>query len=281
MPMAMTPKFSSRPTVVLDKDFLQGSSTKRIQELAVTHELLMSDALFYELTSTDQIARARIFAKLGTSENPVSFVGHGGILLNYEMAHRRPSGKPSEHRIDIRYRFNTRLKTVDYEFPASAKEAIEEEAKNLVVDVENYLERVRTVPMFAPSMAAQGSMARIAAQTEVVHELATDREAVLRIYRSLSTHGEGMSLPDADMLDESWALYRRLQVQLLFAVDTYARYGDQLPDVLTPAMFRKFEHDVLDQEAVLLGVLEGSFATRENKLQRMFSLLIPNGTLFA
>jgi hypothetical protein len=77
-----------------------------------------------------------------------------------------------------------------------------------------------------------------------------------------------------------WALFRWLQVQLLFAIDVYCRYGGKLPDVLTPKWYEKMEHDVLDAQYLILGVLEGSFATREKKLQRWWSPIRPDGALF-
>ena len=40
-----------RPSVVLDKSFLQGSDASRIRAMGESHHLLMSDALFYEILS--------------------------------------------------------------------------------------------------------------------------------------------------------------------------------------------------------------------------------------
>jgi hypothetical protein len=82
------------------------------------------------------------------------------------------------------------------------------------------------------------------------------------------------------MIDESWALYRWLQVQLLFAVDVFARYQGVNLDIANPIIYEKMEHDVLDAQVLMLACLEGAFATREKKLKRWWSLLCPESPLY-
>lgn len=78
-----------RPTVVLDKSFLQGSKALRIHEMAESHRLLMSDALFYELLSNPK-NRADCFAKFPKIDNPVELVQHVGGLLRREVESHHP-----------------------------------------------------------------------------------------------------------------------------------------------------------------------------------------------
>ena len=82
------------------------------------------------------------------------------------------------------------------------------------------------------------------------------------------------------MIDENWALYRWLQVQLLFALDVFVRYQGKSPDIENPRIYERMEHDVLDTQLLMLGCLEGAFATREKKLKRWWSLLCPKGSLY-
>jgi len=58
-----------RPTVVLDKSFLQGSKAVTIYEMAKSHRLLMSDALFYELIS-DPKGTSPMLRQVPKKENP-------------------------------------------------------------------------------------------------------------------------------------------------------------------------------------------------------------------
>lgn len=71
-----------------------------------------------------------------------------------------------------------------------------------------------------------------------------------------------------------------MQVQLLFTLDIYVRYQGKIPELLTPRLYEKMEHDVLDAEQLILGCLEGSFATRERKHKRWWALLCPDGCLY-
>ena len=82
-----------------------------------------------------------------------------------------------------------------------------------------------------------------------------------------------------DTITDDWALYRYLQMQMLFALDVYVRYQGRVPDIGNPAVFERIEHDVLDAQVAMLGCLEGALATRETKLQRWFRLAAPNGVL--
>lgn len=104
---------------------------------------------------------------------------------------------------------------------------------------------------------------------------------MLKFYGSLEAPSSKPPLPPAMIMTRDWALFRWQQVQLLFALDAYCRYGGRVPDTLSGKAYEKVEHDVLDAHYLLLGVLEGSLATREKKLQSWFCLLCPNGYLYS
>ncbi len=86
-------------------------------------------------------------------------------------------------------------------------------------------------------------------------------------------------LPPAETTTDDWALYRYLQMQMLFALDVYVRYQGRRPEIASPAVFERMEHDVLDAQVAMLGCLEGALATRETKLKRWFRLVAPDGIL--
>jgi len=81
--------------IILDKSFLQGTKTSRIQELAAAHRLVVSDALFYELLTAPEPGRTRCFAKFPQTENPVDLVNHIGTMMRIEIDTHLPSGRPS------------------------------------------------------------------------------------------------------------------------------------------------------------------------------------------
>src|SRR5690242_3628642 len=73
-----------RPTVVLDKNFLQGSKSAEIRRMAEIHRLLMCDALFYELIDNARM-RATCFRKFPETANPVELISNPGPLMRREI----------------------------------------------------------------------------------------------------------------------------------------------------------------------------------------------------
>lgn len=267
--------------IVVDKSYLQGVSTSSVRKLAGTTRLLVSDALFYELLTTKLEARKRCFSKFPPENNPVDLVSHIGHLMRMEINTKKRSGKPSQHLVnkDFDFRFNSALVEDAYELPPEAVSVIEGHTRKLQGDVRSYLERVSLIPTFFPDLLKGSTECRKAA-TESAEKAIVARGSLLPFYSNLEPPPGETALPPADLVDESWALYRWLQVQLLFTLDVFVRYKGEMPDLNNLSIFEKMEHDVLDAQILMLACLEGAFATREKKLVRWWSLLRPDGTLY-
>jgi len=267
-----------RPTVVLDKSFLQGSKAVTIYEMAKSHRLLMSDALFYELIS-DPKGRALCFAKFPKKENPVDLIGDPSGLLRREVQTHTPCGKPSDHCENIHFQFNATLLRDDYQLPPDMAATVLEHTEELRSDVASYLDTVRLTPTFFPDILKGNDASRAIARQEAERAVAEETDNLLSFYRLLNSPPGEPSLPPADIVTRDWALFRWLQVKLLFALDVYCRYSGKLPEPLSTKVYERLEHDVLDAQYLILGLLEGAFATREKKLQRWWRLLSPTGAL--
>lgn len=268
-----------RSSIVIDKCFLQGSKTDRIHELARSKRLLVSDALFYELLTDSEPSRSRIFAKFPPGLNPIDFVSHVGELMSYEINHQRASGKPSAHRIDVKFEFNRALATGGYELPIAAQSAIQEKSDEIRADVESSIDLARTIPKFFPDLLT-GSQADQLSQRQEAEALVASRDSFREFYASLESPDKERPFPPVDLVDQNWAIYRWLQIHFLFALDLYVRYGGRLPDKPSAKTLEKLEHDVLDAQLLALGCLEGSFATTEKKLVRWWRILLPEGVLY-
>lgn len=265
--------------IVVDKSFLQGASSAHIKDLAENHRILMSDALFYELLTTRPEARIRCFSKFPEVQNPVDLINHVGVLMRREIETGKPSGKPSLHKEDMQFIFNSALLEPSYSPPADAQEAIDEETARLKDSVQTFLERVATIESMFPGLLSGSQEEREAAHLEA--EKAIVAPNALRSFIAQFTPPPGeLPLPSADGINEEWALYRWVQVQLLFTLDVYVRYQGKIPEPLSCRLYEKMEHDVLDAELLILGCLEGAYATRENKHKRWWALLCPNGCLY-
>lgn len=164
-----------------------------------------------------------------------------------------------------------------YELPEEAQVAIEERTQELREEVEEFLKRAEVIPSFFPDLLEGSDAQRQVAYSEAERAIA-EPGALIPFYSQLEPPVPEGSFPPADIVSDDWAVYRWLQVQLLFALDVYVRYGGTCPKELTPRTYKRMEHDVLDAQMLMLGSMEGAFATRENKLRRWWSLLCPSGS---
>jgi hypothetical protein len=270
---------SMKPAIILDKSFLQGTKVARIRELATSHRLVISDALFYELLTAGEPARSRCFAKFPSDENPVDLVSHIGVLMRLEMETQRPSGRPSMHRETLRFQFNRALITPDYEIPEVCQIAIDAQGVQLCSDVLSFIERARVTPNFFPNLLHGSEAEREKARADAERAIVATG-SLLSFYATLEPPNGEKHLPSSELVTDAWAIYRWLQVQMLFGLDLYVRYAGRIPDTLSDNIFKKLEHDVLDAQVLMLGCLEGAFATMEHKLQRWWRLLCPGGALY-
>jgi len=268
-----------KQAVVLDKSFLQGASASAIQKLSDSHRLVISGALFYELLTCDTRGRRGCFSKLLKTENPVELVENIGKLLKIEINTHQPAGKPSSHKENIEFTFNPKLLTDNYQMPSDAQDAVNEQTDMLQSDIKRFIEIAQLNSKFFPNILSGTDKERAAARRSAEKKI-TDKIAMLSFYAQLQSPVPNIPFPPHILLDESWATYRWLQVQMLFSIDLFVRYAGNIPEQLTPNIHTKLEHDVLDAQVLMLGCLEGAFATREKKLIHWWHLLCPNGKLF-
>jgi hypothetical protein len=264
-------------SVVLDKSFLQSATKARVHELASSRRLLMSEALLYELLSKPADYRA-CFSKFPDIENPVDVVLHVGGFLKKEIDGRRPAPRPSDRRRRVRFKFNARLLEPDYRLPDEAAAEIARQHLEVLADTESLKSRALGALDHFPELLAGNDAARAAARV-AAEELVAQPTALLDFYGQLRAPKGMKRLPPRRLINERWALYRWLQVQFLFAIDLYLRYGDSLAHPLSARVEERIEHDTLDAQYLLIGVLEGGFATEEKKLKRWYKLLVPEGLL--
>ncbi|BCK86524.1 hypothetical protein MIZ01_0286 [Sideroxyarcus emersonii] len=265
--------------IVLDKSFLQGAKRLRIHELAASHRLVVSDALFYELLTASEPDRSRCFAKFPPIDNPVDLVNHIGTLMRIEIDTHQPAGKPSSHRESLRFQFNSRLQNTNYELPVEVQQMVDEQTNDLRLHVDQFVGRAATANSFFPNLLVGNQAERTKARDDAERAIA-EPGSLINLYSNLEPPPGERPLPPSSLVTEDWALYRWLQVQFLFGLDLYVRYQGNIPSKFSSAIYEKLEHDVLDAEVLMLGCLEGAFATRENKLKRWWRLLCPNGTLY-
>ncbi|PPE68013.1 hypothetical protein [Caldimonas caldifontis] len=265
-------------SIVIDKDYLQGASEQSIRALRAKYKLVMPAALFYELITTDIIARRRCFAKLIPEENPVELVDHIGVLLRAEASTGSPSGPPSDHVYQMRYQFNRRLLAEDYVLPHEAREAISDMAQSVREDLNQLIELSEQTPSLFADLLSGSTEERKTALERARNTIANTSE-VAEFYKQLSAPEAAAHMPAVLTDPGRWAHVRWLQVLMLFSTDLFVRYQGRLRSTLSPRVMETLEHDVHDAQMLVLGVLEGGLATKDRKLRTWFKLLNPSGHL--
>jgi len=262
--------------VVLDKSFLQSASVERIRRIAATTSLVMTDALFYELLTTDALTRARCFAKFPQIENPIRIVGHIGPMLLHEQRTNTKARDFLSYEITERYRFNRNLCEPSYQLPEDALQHTNEETDHTNGSVERFVSRTEAAISFFPLVVQGSDSARIEALNAYERELASS-ETVLNFYRSI----DDPNLPPHALLTEQWATFRLYQISLLFSLHTLHRHRGPVPSSISTREFVRLEHDVHDANMLLTAAMAGGFATKENKLMRWWQLLFPSKPLYS
>lgn len=257
--------------VVIDKSYLQGVSADQLHRLCAQHTVLFTETLLYELlTTADEAVRTACLAKLPETNDSVVLIHRTGALLRHEMQHRRPAAPLTDHRVEATYRglvagVSSRPLNED---PALADWKLEVEQ-----EVNRFDEVATGVSAWCPALLdARGSVLRTACD-HLKRQACSDADVVRRVYRSLGLEG----FPCASLLDSTWALFRYVQMHLLFGLDHIRRYGFTGLAVVP----RRLEHDVHDLQYALYGTLCGALATRDSDVARNFSLACPEGALLS
>ena len=121
----------------------------------------------------------------------------------------------------------------------------------------------------------------------VRNTIAHDRDFISTFFGDFACQGKHLE-PAAPILaaiarsngfGPAWTIYRWVQVQLLYGLEFAERHGCLDPEALTPGQRVRFQNEAIDMEYLILGVLQGTLASNDNRMRRMFHLLCPQGIL--
>jgi hypothetical protein len=261
-------------SVFLDKSFLFGVKTETFRALLQHTNFIISDATLYELVTTSEPQRSNCIRKFGPGITEIQLVSFVGPMIKREVKTHAPAGLPSQFREVGVFAFNPNLFGGGYELPADAQKAVDEKYQELQMEIDTLVSRVEHIPSHFPELRGGDK-----ASLQSVEALIALPGSFLPLYSHMSWPDKSDSLPPVSKINEFWAIYRYLQVQMLFAAHLFYQYNGKLPPTTHPKFNIKLEHDVLDADQLILGCLQGAFASNEKKLKRWFKLLCPNGLL--
>lgn len=254
--------------IVIDKSYLQGASPDKIHGLFAEHTVLFIEPLLYELLTTEAGVQRTCFDKLSAEPHKVIVVPCTGPLFRHEMKCQRPASPLIDHRVQTTFQ-----SLVDGVFsrPVSEHRALAKWRLEVQGEIDTFHQVATGIAEWCPALLNAPGRVLSEACDGLKRQACSDVDVVRRIYRSLELEG----FPCATLLDSSWALFRWVQMHLLFGLDYIRRYGF----ANLSAVPRRLEHDVHDLQYTLFGTLCGALATKDTGIAQNFKLACPDGAL--
>lgn len=210
----------TKPYITIDKSYLFGSSKADLQLLFNRYEVVMTEALYYELVTAEPKHRARCFYRLPETDNPVVLIPNVGAILRWEALNQEPLenlGKIARREI---FRFNPSLIKLEYVLEKEPLCILEKWRSDVADRVRQLTDQARTITEALPELADfyPGQNARQI--EEVKRRICTEREFVGSFY-----FNDEIQAPSFEKINEEWAIYRWLQIRVLAALDYFKKHG--------------------------------------------------------
>lgn len=233
--------------------------------------MLFTEALLYEILTSDRRTRDRCFTKLPVANNPVVLIPRMGPLIRYEIERHAAASPILDHRVAFPYRFNPRFRDQTFRHSDHEEATLCRWQSDVKQEVLRFNDVATSLSVWCPDLkSVTGEELKNACQ-DLKKQACRDCKVIQMIYRDISQDG----FPPGHLLGHSWALFRWVQAKVLFALDYLGRYGfAELPNVP-----RRVEHDIHDSEYVAFGALSGALATRDGDIAGNFLLCYPDGRL--
>lgn len=114
---------------------------------------------------------------------------------------------------------------------------------------------------------------------EAKQQVALNDDKVREICAHLLKDNTRLNALSASILDPVWAIFRWIQVRIIYSLDLLLSYQGELPTKVADKFWRRIEHEMLDAEYVTLASLAGALASNDRKLIKRFILVRPPGSL--
>jgi hypothetical protein len=254
--------------IVLDKSYLQGARTEQVISLCMENNVLMPEALFYELLTTTVAKRTACFAKLPDVDNPVVLIPNVGTIMRFEVNNKVPCKHLTKLSIDVQYKFNKGLRNEKCTLP---QEIVAEWMDKIREEVTDFKRRSEAITYWFPSLANYHPGQNNSLVTAIHESIASDENLIKKIYAEI----RNPDFPESDIIGPDWMLFRWLQIQLFAAVEYVRRFGlDNLSLIMN-----SIEHDYLDIQYCITGVQVGALASKDRGMINMFKKVCPTGVL--
>ncbi|MDE0039038.1 MAG: helix-turn-helix transcriptional regulator [Gammaproteobacteria bacterium] len=278
---------STTPTpIIVDKSYVQAAGS--LSEIQRNWSLLFPDAFFFEVASTNPSARQSCLSKLRElrGNGGVYVVSNVGELFRKEIHDLVCAGQPSENLVqglDLDAFFGAQFD----DLTKARRDALALTEIEFDQEVDALIEKANTLHGHIQGTSNGSTEQRKKAYGLARQEVAQDRDFIVKFFAEVLCGGAYappgarflMQIAQTGAFGPEWALYRWTQVTLLYALELLEKHGQLAPEKLTTKQREKFQHDVIDMQYVVLGVLQGALASKDKRMRAMFKLLRPDGAV--
>ena len=106
---------------------------------------------------------------------------------------------------------------------------------------------------------------------EAIRDVVKDHKIAQQAYARINPE----DWPGSEMINEDWVLFRKMQVELIYALNYVRKYGPWNDKVESKEML----NDVYDIEYCISAVLAGNLACKDQGIIEVYKMLRPDGVL--
>ncbi|MCY3838517.1 MAG: helix-turn-helix transcriptional regulator [Gammaproteobacteria bacterium] len=285
-PPISAPNSTAPTAIVVDKSYVQGAGS--LAEIQRNWSLLFPDAFFFEVASSNPSARQSCLSKLRKlrGNGGVYVVSNVGELFRKEIHDLVCAGQPSENLVqglDLDAFFSAQFD----DLTKARRDALALTEIEFDQEVDALIEKANTLHVHIQGTTNGSTEQRKRAYGLARQEVAQDRDFIVKFFAEVLCGGAYappgarflMQVAQTGAFGPEWALYRWTQVTLLYALELLEKHGQLAPDKLTTKLREKLQHDVIDMQYVVLGVLQGALASKDKRMRATFKLLRPDGAV--
>ncbi len=233
---------------VMDKSFLQGCTHHDLELVTQSRRLVVTMEHYIEVCTGNSEGLLRKLHKLSAH---VDLLDHIGTLYKYEIENRQPCTPVANHfRGQLNPSFSLQFTNEQWTAINAERDHIETWSSNVFAPI------VREIEIKNPGLE----------RLDVC-----DADTIRTIYNRL--RGRSSKLPEPELIDEHWAVYRQVQVDLIAAADYLKTFDGKIFHLRQ----ERIRHDQIDFRICIVAALIGGLATRDKRMIRYFQTVCPQG----
>jgi hypothetical protein len=261
---------TSRSFAVLDKSFLDGVNSAQLQYYAQNGWTFgLTEALMHEhFRKRDRRRVANLF-KLHSIERSIVLLPGIGEMFRMEARTLKPARMTMQaKRIEFTPQKGPSGQYFELDDPSltSTEERSRELKLELHTIVDVWQSELREMPDLKNANPKQ--------LPEIIKELSLKIRNDRADIRGFYANHRHANFPPPELLDEEWAFFRWIQVQLLAGLDFIGRHG-----VNAKLNEEGMLHELLGMDYLISALLVGGLACRETRFVERFRFLRPDGVI--